>query len=112
MIIRTLFSGLIFPKTNRGNFQPLPKTWVSPFKKSLYGHCLQQIFFSLGGLDDQQLELDDQQTLFKGQFLLQKQTKRKFSIFDKNHGLTPSKNLSMAAFQNHKSWPRRCLFSS
>ena len=30
-------------------------------------------FFSLGGLDDQQLELDDQQTLFKGQFLLQKQ---------------------------------------
>ena len=68
-------------------------------------------FFSLGGLDDQQLELDDQQTLFKGQFLLQKQTKRKFSIFDKNHGLTPSKNLSMAAFQNNKSWPRRCLFS-
>ena len=38
-------------------------------------------FFSLGGLDDQQLELDDQQTLFKGQFLLQKQTKRTFFQF-------------------------------
>ena len=55
-------------------------------------------FFSLGGLDDQQLELDDQQTLFKGQFLFQKQTKRKFSIFDKNHGLTPSKKSHYGSF--------------
>ena len=45
MIIRTLVSGLIFPKTNRENFQLLTKTWVSPFEKILiWPLCTTNIF--------------------------------------------------------------------
>ena len=43
-------------------------------------------FFSLGGLDDQQLELDDQQTLFKGQFLLQNKQRGNFQFLTKIMG--------------------------
>ena len=90
---QTVFQGPFVQKHTKMKF---PKSWVDPFEKIQYGHCLKSIFYILGRLV---FLLDNRQTLLQGLFF-PKTNEEEICNFWPKSWVDPFKKSSMATMWN------------